>query len=845
MAKVPSAGDSQHQSTPPGNGAPGTGPGGLEGPEDDWDQEASLAAIVAEVEAKRAHGLIDIDDYYDLDDPDDGDALPDDFCGPDGPAAGGPTPEAAGLPRDMTTGPAAARPEPEAAGLPRDTATGPAAARPEPEEAGLPRDTATGPAAARPEPDAGLLPWGSDGGRCDGGPDRNGGSGFASGGVWNKALPGPGLAEAADAAAGPARGYGDTSDDELIGVLGGWQRIESWAAAGRLSAVAELIRRRPGTHGDRASCSGIPASWGKFCADEVAVALSISRWAAERTTALARDLATCLPATNRALGEGVIDAYKAQVIAEATRVLDDAATAEAEASVFASGVAGKTPGQIRALIARAVLKADPAGAKKRREQAQRDARVELWREDAGTAAICGFGLPPDAALAADQEITARAQDLKAAGVPGTTDQLRVRAYLDALLGQDTAARCRAAQAAPATEPGASPAGEGTQPSESPHDGHGRAQDSESQDSPPQDDPAQDGPAQDGPAQDGPAQDGPAQDSESQDSPAQDSPAQDGLAQDSESQDGPAQDGPAQDGPAQDGPAQDGPAVGRGNGQAGQVADAGHPKARINLTIPLATLLGLAEHPGEAAGFGPIDPALARDLAAQAAGNPATTWCVTVTDPGGHPLAHGCARPGRPDRTRHRHTRPSSPASAPAGRGGGPPGHLAGDSGAPPTSGRPGHLAGDRGAPPTSGPPDSYGTWRLQLPTLSETGPAGAPGAPDLTVDLEPLPVTSCDHRHYSAGHDPSPRLRHLVEIRDGECDYPPCRRAAARCDFEHTIAWEDGGATCGCNAGPRCRHHHHQKQHPGWRVEQHQPGIRTWTTPAGRTYTTGPTTYPV
>ena len=73
MAEVPSAGDSQHQSTPPGSGAPGLGgPGGPEGPEgpgrpeDDWDQEASLAAFVAEVEAKRAHGLIDIDDYYDL-----------------------------------------------------------------------------------------------------------------------------------------------------------------------------------------------------------------------------------------------------------------------------------------------------------------------------------------------------------------------------------------------------------------------------------------------------------------------------------------------------------------------------------------------------------------------------------------------------------------------------------------------------------------------------------------------------------------------------------------------------------------------------------------------------------
>ena len=136
-----------------------------------------------------------------------------------------------------------------------------------------------------------------------------------------------------------------------------------------------------------------------------------------------------------------------------------------------------------------------------------------------------------------------------------------------------------------------------------------------------------------------------------------------------------------------------------------------------MTIPLTTLLGLTEHPGEAAGFGPIDADLARTMATDAAGNPATTWCITVTDQHGHPTAHGCAQPGKPKRTRHRHTRPPSPASTPPGRGGEPPGHPPGDNGAPPTSGR----------------PDSYGTWRLQLPTLSKTGP---PGLPDPTVDLD-------------------------------------------------------------------------------------------------------------
>ena len=82
--------------------------------------------------------------------------------------------------------------------------------------------------------------------------------------------------------------------------------------------------------------------------------------------------------------------------------------------------------------------------------------MELWREDAGTAAICGYGLPPDAALAADQAITAAALALKTAGLPGTMDQLRARAYLDALLGMDsrpTPSTTAPSTKAPGTEPG--------------------------------------------------------------------------------------------------------------------------------------------------------------------------------------------------------------------------------------------------------------------------------------------------------------------------------------------------------------------------------------------------------
>ena len=95
--------------------------------------------------------------------------------------------------------------------------------------------------------------------------------------------------------------------------------------------------------------------------------------------------------------------------------------------------------------------------------------------------------------------------------------------------------------------------------------------------------------------------------------------------------------------------------------------------KINLTVPAITLLDLADRPGEIAGIGPVDPDLARDLAAAAAANPKTTWCVTVTDRDGHAIGHGCARPeprnergkrgapGKHGRIRRALTRPAAPA----------------------------------------------------------------------------------------------------------------------------------------------------------------------------------------
>jgi hypothetical protein len=44
---------------------------------------------------------------------------------------------------------------------------------------------------------------------------------------------------------------------------------------------------------------------------------------------------------------------------------------------------------------------------------------------------------------------------------------------------------------------------------------------------------------------------------------------------------------------------------------------------------------------------------------------------------------------------------------------------------------------------------------------------------------------------------------------------------------------------------PKCRHDHQLKQQPGWTVEQLADGTFRWTTPAGRSYDTEPTRYPI
>ena len=314
-------------------------------------------------------------------------------------------------------------------------------------------------------------------------------------------MPGCGaLAGFAAEAAGDDDRYAGACDDEVAGVIAAWDRVEAYAAARKHAAVAEFIRRRP-----RAGCAleglaRMPQDWDEFVGRRAAGVLAESRPAADAMLDRAHDLEVKLPGTTAAFRDGVLRSPRWRSSSGRPRSLDPAEARAAEQLVLDR--AGRlTPGGLRDAIARAVMEVAPEKARKRREAAAKDRAGGAVGRGLREAALVGRELPPDEVLAADQRITAWAQELQKAGLEGDMDVLRARAYLDLLLGKDSRPR------------------------------------------------------------------------------------------------------PGRRGPRQ------------------RVRARAWFAGRVHLTVPLATLAGLADRPGELGGIGPVDPWLARDLAER--GRPAT------------------------------------------------------------------------------------------------------------------------------------------------------------------------------------------------------------------------------
>jgi hypothetical protein len=675
-------------------------------------------------------------------------------------------------------------------------------------------------------------------------------AGFAEGGTWNTCRPSAALAAALEAASGKEWRCPGASREEMFGLLRRWAAVESWAVAGKLGTLRALIRDEGEPQSGGGYRGDLPDGWTKSLTHEVALALALPPQSADKLMSTARSLQAVLPGIGALLADGTLTYAKARAVDDALAVLADADAAKAEALILPE-LAGKTYGQAEKLALQAAVTADPGSAARRREEAERNrARVTVRRDPSGAASLAGYDLPTDETLAAYSNVCVRADEYKVSGVfPGVRmDQFRAMAYLDILNGTAAEARIASGQppaglgapneyaadddpACPDGAPGTTGPASGASPEDAEPDNADRDNAEPNGEEPEVEKPEGDDREPRGPDS-GPGGHDP------------EPPGPDG---------GPSGKGPGGKGPGSDGPAGNGPG-GTPPFSGGTPGETLQPPPRLaDLVVPLGTLLGLAERPGEGHLLGPIDPDLCRALAAAAASSPHSRLCVTVTDSDGSAIGHGCARTGR-------HRKREASAQAEPGR----PGHSPGLSspvlsppGRPPTAAPlparlnltitaarlmqlartaapPGHAPWAFTKNTEPGPPDGYGTWTLTMPNGG-----------NLTVELRPVPTFDCDHRYESHAYQPNGILRHLVQIRDYQCTFPTCSRHAKDSDFEHAVPYDQGGRTCACNAGARSRACHQVKQSKGWTVTQPKPGWHQWQTPSGRRYTQGPKRYPV
>ena len=625
--------------------------------------------------------------------------------------------------------------------------------------------------------------------------DRGGAPGFAAGEPADLLSPGAALAGFAEDAR--AAGLSRLTDDELAGVIRAGRRLSSWASALELAAVSDLMRRR-----EQQEADGNPHA-AEHTDAEIAALLTLTGRGAGRVLDLAVALRR-LPLTARALEAGVIDLPRVGVIAEETTGLDDDHAAAVEQHVL-DRAPGQTTSQVRAAARRAVLAADPRAARKRQEQAQREARVERWDEHAGTAALAGRDLPPAAVIAADQHLSALARGLRAAGLAGTADQLRAQAFLALLSGTPAAALLPTGQ----QQSGSAASGSGTSadtPAESGLPGQpsmrgnpdmagnrGRAGNPNMAGSPvthgspgapaPSTSATADWPGT--PASAGwpgiPAGTGrpgiPAGADSSGTPASADWPGipagtgRPGIPAGADSSGTPTSAGwpgiPAGADSSGIATSAGWPGIPAGADSSGTPTSAGWPRipamaGTVNLTMPLTTWLGFRDAPGEVTGFGPLTADDSRHLGAAMAGHPQTRWCVTLTGEDGRPVAHGCARPGHGPPPPAHGPAPSGRGPAPSAHGPAPSAHGPAPSGRGPAPSAHGPAPSAHGpAPSAHGPAPSAhaGESPVHGPAPPDHGPAPpdhGPAPPDrghMAPDHGPGPAV---HGHGPADHGTGP-----------------------------------------------------------------------------------------
>jgi hypothetical protein len=169
---------------------------------------------------------------------------------------------------------------------------------------------------------------------------------------------------------------------EELEQIGAWEKVVAWAQAQQYTRVARFVATA-----EAAPAAGMSAAQAVESAQaEVGLMLRLSPGAAAWRVGEARQLVEEFPAAFAALHAGAITLVKARIIAEGCADLDVAGAAVVEQKVLPRAP-GQTNGRLRAAVRRAVLRVDGEAALRRRERKRRERGVVLYPERDGMATL--------------------------------------------------------------------------------------------------------------------------------------------------------------------------------------------------------------------------------------------------------------------------------------------------------------------------------------------------------------------------------------------------------------------------------------------------------------------------
>jgi Domain of unknown function (DUF222) len=413
------------------------------------------------------------------------------------------------------------------------------------------------------------------------------------------------------------------SDEDLIRLAQARQRLAAHVQA-QLLADLHAIGQRV----DTAMCQ-TEQERQDWAETEIAMAMT---WTARRAGGqlwLADQLVDRLPAVLAALDAGDIDVPKAMVFADETMLLD-AEVARRVADQVLGQAPGLTTGQLAARLRKAVLAADTDAVRKKAKERVKGRRVEAQLTADGLAELCGYDLPPHLVAAAAERLTAFARAAKAAGDRRKMDQLRADAFCDLLIGQGVALGGPITQPTlgtpdPHTDPPPAPAPASPQPTPADHRRPEPAPEPEPEPDPepaPAPEPELELEPEAGPVSEPGPQAGPVE-------------GDDTIDPDHEELAGLWTAGFDQLPTAR--PQTGCPTCGTPTERGAMPAPR---KGVVDLQVPLTTLMGLTDFPGDLAGYGPVIADIARQVIAAQID---ATWRCSVYDEQGKLIHHGITR----------------------------------------------------------------------------------------------------------------------------------------------------------------------------------------------------------